>query len=391
MTAGRLHATATESPHTLYRMIKRIPTPSGKKKPMILLISTALVIAAAVGGYFMYSGATANLPSDGNELLKQLWEQEKDYDLAEAIHTGNMRSLLRLIGDKKLINQADSDGVTPLMQAAAAGHADMVYVLLNAGAQADAKNNEGKTAADLASNSSTREACLYGEALRQRELDLIASMQQGCTPDLEQEVLEAVRMGANPNARPANGQSTLLGIAVLKGGSQNFIRQLLQAGGDPNLRQANGGATVMHHLASVARRDLIRPLIDAGGNPMAHKANGATPLHDAIWNNKVDFIKALLPVYKDVNYNPYSITNGFAISMAISRNCPEIVQAFVDAGMFINHPMFGDWSMLIQAVRQDRPRIVEILLRAGADKNVTDKEGKRPIDYAKGSIVEMLR
>jgi len=48
------------------------------------------------------------------------------------------------------VNFAGSDGMTPLMVAASAGHADVVGYLIENGADVKRKNKKGQTAVDLA-------------------------------------------------------------------------------------------------------------------------------------------------------------------------------------------------------------------------------------------------
>ena len=62
------------------------------------------------------------------------------------------------------VNAATSEGVTPLMIAAAHDNAPMIGLLLQSGAKADAKNADGETARDIASNADN------GSATRMLEL-----------------------------------------------------------------------------------------------------------------------------------------------------------------------------------------------------------------------------
>jgi len=48
------------------------------------------------------------------------------------------------------VNAAQSAGLTPLHKAAQKGHVEIAQILMKAGADANLKNKEGKTAAELA-------------------------------------------------------------------------------------------------------------------------------------------------------------------------------------------------------------------------------------------------
>lgn len=52
--------------------------------------------------------------------------------------------------NKEEINKADKDGYTPLMDASKKGHIEKIRWLLEHGADVNIKDNEGKTALDIA-------------------------------------------------------------------------------------------------------------------------------------------------------------------------------------------------------------------------------------------------
>jgi ankyrin repeat protein len=66
--------------------------------------------------------------------------------------TTNTHQVMNLILNMKpsLVNQANKNGITPLMEAARFGSADTISILLKGGADKSAKNSEGKTALEIA-------------------------------------------------------------------------------------------------------------------------------------------------------------------------------------------------------------------------------------------------
>lgn len=75
------------------------------------------------------------------------------------------------------VNAASETGVTPLMQAAGTGRADVVRVLLQAGACAAARNANGMNAADLARG----------------KMDFFVQNLNGCKPGEGEKRIEAYR------------------------------------------------------------------------------------------------------------------------------------------------------------------------------------------------------
>ncbi|MEL7472399.1 MAG: ankyrin repeat domain-containing protein [Planctomycetota bacterium] len=61
-----------------------------------------------------------------------------------------LAELIEAAGDPRVVNAADNDGITPLMRAADRGDADKVLVLLNAGADTEPADVDGRTALEWA-------------------------------------------------------------------------------------------------------------------------------------------------------------------------------------------------------------------------------------------------
>lgn len=64
------------------------------------------------------------------------------------------------------VNAANNGGLTALMVAVAHGHADVVKVLIAAGANVSAKDAAGRTAADMAMNDEVKAALTAGTERR---------------------------------------------------------------------------------------------------------------------------------------------------------------------------------------------------------------------------------
>lgn len=322
------------------------------------------------------------IPQTDTQLLEQLHTQDSGCTLPKAIQTGNMRALVRMLHDKKLINRPDEQGNTPLHLAAISGRADMVYVLQRAGANALATNREKKLPSDLAQDIPTRRACLYGEALRKIEKGLLDRLHRGDSNNIAPEVSQALKLGINPNATTDNGLINLLCEVIGNMCPYELVQEVLEAGADPNIRQ-DEDYTPLHRAVDKSRNRVVTLLLEAGADPMAYKNDGETPLHFAIrQDSTLDTFIALLPGYKACNFNPFSPTRGYAARMALGYTRPHVVNTMIKFGMNVNHPLMCDEPLLIKAVRENRPVAVEVLINGGADLNAVDKHGKRAIDYA---------
>lgn len=108
------------------------------------------------------------LQNEQKEVIKLLIEngarlenlsEDKETALFMATTTNNTDLMKTLIKkNKSLLNTPDTDGTTPLMEAAKYGSKETVEILLKAGAKKDLKNNLGSTALDIAKENKNEDA-----------------------------------------------------------------------------------------------------------------------------------------------------------------------------------------------------------------------------------------
>ncbi|KAJ4384331.1 hypothetical protein N0V86_001178 [Didymella sp. IMI 355093] len=116
---------------------------------------------------------------------------------------------------------------------------------------------------------------------------------------------------------------------------------------------------------AAAREDvtLVKILIRRGAS------DGADVLHQAIHRNQQQIVKVLL----DSKVPADSVSDGMsALSNAVSRSCPEIVQMLLkkNADITLANTSQPSGSVLMAATLADDVRIMEMLLKAGADPSV---------------------
>lgn len=364
----------------------------------------ACVLFAALGfgiGYWQVSDNSQSGIEDGSEAISHYAEHEakmissmlasnRDCTLQQAIMNGNVHAVLRHLRGKVDLNKLDDSGYAPIHIAAMADRANIVYLLIKAGADATLPCKMGQKAAALTHDSATRQACRYGERCRQTELNAYAALREG----REEEVIKSLLDGMNPNALPPEPEKDLpLFMEAMKKGSRKLVQALLDAGVDKNVNKLGEGNAL--RIAIIHNRaDLIPLLLDAGVNPFFKDARLTSyAIHEAVWNNRTQCLKALIPLYKStVGLNIDSEKLGYPIVMAIKRGIIPCCKVLLDAGLDPNDAIFlKEEPLLTLAVKRERKDLVQMLLQAGADKNALDKEGKRAIDYAQGEIADMLK
>jgi len=79
-------------------------------------------------------------------------------ELSQLGEEDELKEALSLFGDD--VNQADQDGMTPIMVAAKSAHPHIVKLLIENGANPNLKNNERRKADDLTPHSPQGKECL---------------------------------------------------------------------------------------------------------------------------------------------------------------------------------------------------------------------------------------
>ena len=178
---------------------------------------------------------------------------------------------------------------------------DNIKVLLQAGAEANAVNSNGRTALML--------AVLYGKsaesirALLAAGADVHVASKDGSTAlmlaALYGESAESVRLlleaGAKANAKSRSGVTALMHAA----GNPDKTRLLLAAGADPNAADKDGETALMRAADSDA--EAVRRLLAAGAAVNAADAQGESALMRAAKGKNLGAVTALLRAGADAN------------------------------------------------------------------------------------------
>lgn len=167
---------------------------------------------------------------------------------------------------------------------------------------------------------------------------------------------------------------------------------LLQSGADINIK--NDVNFTVFHLASIYGRDrMIEKII-------AHKKYDASNInHLSVYlnhgNTNIDIIYHLLPL-SDVNAVNKFGKNCLMIA-AFIINSPEIIEFLINWTQNLNQQDFEGSTALHWACRgKDTFNTVKLLLNAGADPNIVDKDGYTPMKlhtrmvYCDSKIISLL-
>jgi ankyrin repeat protein len=264
------------------------------------------------------------------------------------------------------------------MEASRYNNTEVVRILINAGADIQARSNHGETAFSLSRNHEI--SAILNEA--RAKADLVNSgsvtplMQAVGSGDVVR-VLELVVAGTDVNEKSGmfHGGKTPLMLAVRsRKTSAVMVDILLEAGADVNSQDA-GGKTVLFHAVSIGHKakesdmEVVKKLITAGAKVNMKDWSGRTPLMSAAayWPPAVP---VLLEAGADVNAR--TLRRQTALTLAAAKGKAESVRRLLNAGAEINARGRGGATALFQAVSYGRLDVVKILLQAGADTSIKD-------------------
>lgn len=288
--------------------------------------------------------------------------QEPSDGFYRAIRNNDLASLRALITSSG-VSIKDQHESTPLMYAAAYGSLDAMKLLLDAGADVNAKNAFDVT------------ALLW------------------CTNDLAK-VRLLVEKGANVNVRSKQGRTPLL-IAATHDGNSGVVKLLIEKGADVAAR-SQGQNTALIEAADSNDTDSVRILLAKGADVNAKNAFGDTALMSAATEGNVEVMKLLMARGADVNLvdapestrvknGPIALGNLTPLHVAVISGGSDAVKLLLDAGAKVDALDVRGMTPLMLAIGTDRPDIgaIRLLLEKGADKNIKSKAGETAVDWAR--------
>ena len=196
-------------------------------------------------------------------------------------------------------------------------------------------------------------------------------------------VLIAMLLSAGCGNMSRGQVPSLYDAAVI--GDLSAVRRAVEAGAPLDAKGASGETAL---LASVnAGHDGVAMyLIERGASLNIQADNLDSPWLQAGALGRAAVIKAMLLKGPDL-----SVRNRFggnALIPACERGHVETVKVLLTSGIDVNHVNNLGWTALLEAVilgrgAAEHQQIVRLLLDAGADPLITDREGVSPLEHAR--------
>ncbi len=300
--------------------------------------------------------------------------------------------LLRLtLANGAKVDDKDSWNGTGLIRAAERGHALVVGELLQAGINRNHVNRIGYQALheavwlgrDSAAYVDTVRVLVAGgvELARRSGSERLTPLEMARDRGFDR--LERVLVKATTTGRPADPHAELLRAA--EAGDADRVALALRAGADLETRDGRD-RTALLLAATHDRVDVATVLVAMGADPDALDDRHDTPWLVTGVTGSVAMLEALLPAGPDLTIrNRYG---GTSVIPASERGHVDYVRRVVRTGIDVDHVNDLGWTALLEAVvlGDGGPRhqeIVRILLGAGADRSIPDKDGVTALEHAR--------
>ncbi len=268
--------------------------------------------------------------------------------LMHAVIGGNDEIVQMLVTAGADVNAADRLGFTPLMIALIHGLAEIAMRLIGAGADVRARNWDKRTPLDFALG--VNEAMTAHAPMVKALLDA----------------------GADPNTRDGEGRMILI-TAVEHGASEEIVRLLIEAGADPNVSRKMGEDVITAYdelMMAGKTRDAFF-LLRAGADPFRPKMLGSTALGMAAASGSTELVGALIE--RGANVTERSARQGTALHSAANTRTSgtgEVARRLIALGAEINARDETGSTPLLLAASQGNLDVIRTLLSFGADTSI---------------------
>jgi ankyrin repeat protein len=290
------------------------------------------------------------------------------------------------------VDSKDSFNGTGLIRAADRGHADIAGRLIQADIKINHINNLGWTA--------LHEAIILGNGSRRYVDTVLVLVAAGAdlglpsqrdqispldhaTAKRHDEIAKVLRTALDAD-KPSKQVANRRLLAAARRGDATAAALAIRAGANLETRDQRGRTPLLLAVTE-DRLAVARLLVHLGANPDALDDQHDTPWLVTGVTGSVDMVEALLPAGPDLKIR--NRFGGTSLIPASERGHVSYVRRVVRTDIEINHVNNLGWTALLEAVilgdgSRRYQQIVTMLLDAGADPKIADRQGVTALQHA---------
>ncbi|KAF7405531.1 hypothetical protein HZH66_004437 [Vespula vulgaris] len=280
----------------------------------------------------------------------------------------------------------DRHGQTPLNLAARHGYADVVRVLLAAGANADHADCDGWTALRAAAwggHTQVVEQLLeYGAMVDCADWDQRTALRAAAWGGHEDIVKALLQHGADVNRTDDEGRTALIAAAYM--GHSEIVEHLLDFGAKIDHADSDGRTALSVAALCVPSNHgyakVVTILLERGAAVDHQDKDGMTPLLVAAFEGHRDVCELLLEYEADVDH--CDATGRTPLWAAASMGHGSVVALLLFWGCYVDSIDNEGRTVLSVAAAQGDTDVVKQLLDRGLDEQHRDNSGWTPLHYA---------
>jgi ankyrin repeat protein len=304
---------------------------------------------------------------DGEHLLqathkRRIRQQNRPIEkFIEMATEGNITEITRAIEIGIEIDELGAKGHTALMVAAYYGHRSVVNALLAAGADPNLLSDDNGLGAGMT-------------ALMLAAGSFFASNRHQIAKLL-------IAGGADVNQRGVGGKTAIFYAALAGAGYQDCVEVLIAAGADLDLHN-DRGHTVLTSVATAENYSMLNLLMQAGAST---EGLASIQLIQAAAAGNINRVRALLTTTVNLD-----LDRGAAIGNAAAAGHTEIVELLIKAGANVNLTDKLGFSPIASAAYSGYSEIVNLLIEAGADIQAPASESQSysALEYAQMGLYQ---
>ena len=336
--------------------------------------------------------------------------------LLKACQQGSSALVAKLLELHPDLEACDSSLFTPLLNAAEFGRADLLKLLVGAGANPKATEQNGRNALHLAANAASPEAVRF---LLEQQLGVNATSHSGETAFMIaagagrlETVTLLLRAGATVDGVERRNGMTALMVAAWGTRTQQpravpvgsphrdcgsaadylkIVALLLDAKAEVRAK-SKSGYTALHFAALTAGNPtMLELLISKGAQVDAIDAGfGQTPLHNAAYNADMQTVAVLLTKGADISTK--DVVGCQPIHLAARGDNAEVIEFLIEKGAEVTAKENHGGTPLHLAASCCRPEAARVLLAHGAPPAALDQGDWSPLHHAAlNSAVDVVR